>query len=430
MTDTVHPAAARGYAATADLYDRARPGYPEDAVAAIVERLDLRPGRTVLELGAGTGKLTTLPRADRGADRRPRARPGHAHEARRGARRRAGRSRSSTGPPRPSPCPRRSVDARRRGAGVPLVRRDPRPVRGPPRPPPRRPVRARVEPARRVGAVGQGIGRPHPHARRRRAPGLGRRVARVAAAVRAVRAVGQRPVPPDAGAHARGRARPGRVGELRRGRRAVGPGRGARERRRAAPRRPGDGRPRHDRPPVRHRGHVGDPPHDRARPRRRRRVRQPQPGRRAEAAGRRHRSSERSAWTATATTSPTSTAARRPRSASTRRRRSNGYGPTGTSRSRARTARTSRCSASTGPGSGTATGSSWAIGDGDGDGAGPLLELTQFAAPCATQSHWFVEGRIARISHKVRPEDARWYARVLREGPVAPGMAVRVVRDA
>ena len=67
--------------------------------------------------------------------------------------------------------------------------------------------------------------------------------------------------------------------------------------------------------------------------------------------------------------------------------------------------------------------------DGDGEGAGPLLELTQFAAPCATQSHWFVEGRIARISHKVRPEDARWYARVLREGPVAPGMAVRVVRE-
>ena len=40
MTDTVHPAAARGYASTADLYDRARPGYREDAVGAIVERLD------------------------------------------------------------------------------------------------------------------------------------------------------------------------------------------------------------------------------------------------------------------------------------------------------------------------------------------------------------------------------------------------------
>ncbi len=71
-------------------------------------------------------------------------------------------------------------------------------------------------------------------------------------------------------------------------------------------------------------------------------------------------------------------------------------------------------------------------GDEEGDeaGAGPLLELTQFAAPCTTQSRWFLEGRIARISHMVRPEDARWYARVLREGPVVPGMAVRVVRDA
>ena len=69
------------------------------------------------------------------------------------------------------------------------------------------------------------------------------------------------------------------------------------------------------------------------------------------------------------------------------------------------------------------------LGDEDAAERGPLLELTQYAAPCATQAHWFVEGRIARISHKVRPEDARWYARVLREGPVAPGMSVRVVRE-
>lgn len=63
-----------------------------------------------------------------------------------------------------------------------------------------------------------------------------------------------------------------------------------------------------------------------------------------------------------------------------------------------------------------------ALGDAD-DGA--LLELTQHASPCQTIAHWFVERRIARISQMVHPEDARWYARVLREGPVAPGMTAR-----
>ncbi len=65
-----------------------------------------------------------------------------------------------------------------------------------------------------------------------------------------------------------------------------------------------------------------------------------------------------------------------------------------------------------------------ALGD---DEAGSLIELTQHAAPCQTIAHWFTERRIARISPKVHPEDARWYARVLREGAVAPGMAIRRV---
>ena len=58
---------------------------------------------------------------------------------------------------------------------------------------------------------------------------------------------------------------------------------------------------------------------------------------------------------------------------------------------------------------------------------GPLLELTKYATPCQTQAHWFTEARIARISHTVHAEDARWYARVLREGDVAPGMPIRVL---
>jgi MOSC domain-containing protein YiiM len=69
-----------------------------------------------------------------------------------------------------------------------------------------------------------------------------------------------------------------------------------------------------------------------------------------------------------------------------------------------------------------------AIGPGDrltiGEG-GLVIELTWHAAPCTKQAHWFADGRFARISHKTHPADARWYARVISEGPVRPGDAVR-----
>jgi ubiquinone/menaquinone biosynthesis C-methylase UbiE len=63
----VHDAAARGFSRSAGAYDRARPEYPPAAVAWLAERLGLRPARTVVDLAAGTGKLTR-PLAATGAE--------------------------------------------------------------------------------------------------------------------------------------------------------------------------------------------------------------------------------------------------------------------------------------------------------------------------------------------------------------------------
>jgi ubiquinone/menaquinone biosynthesis C-methylase UbiE len=50
--------AARAFGGAAASYDRARPEYPPEAVDWLARTLDLRPGRTLLDLAAGTGKLT------------------------------------------------------------------------------------------------------------------------------------------------------------------------------------------------------------------------------------------------------------------------------------------------------------------------------------------------------------------------------------
>ena len=49
-----------GFDSNAGAYDRARPSYPADAVAHVVGHGGIGPGRRVLDLAAGTGKLTTL----------------------------------------------------------------------------------------------------------------------------------------------------------------------------------------------------------------------------------------------------------------------------------------------------------------------------------------------------------------------------------
>ena len=55
----VHEVAAAGFNDAAD-YEAARPSYPPDAVAWFVDNLQLGPGARVVDLAAGTGKLTRL----------------------------------------------------------------------------------------------------------------------------------------------------------------------------------------------------------------------------------------------------------------------------------------------------------------------------------------------------------------------------------
>jgi SAM-dependent methyltransferase len=50
--------AQRGFQAGAVAYERGRPGYPAGVIEWLGAKLDLRPGRTVADVGAGTGKLT------------------------------------------------------------------------------------------------------------------------------------------------------------------------------------------------------------------------------------------------------------------------------------------------------------------------------------------------------------------------------------
>lgn len=53
----LHPH-VRGFDRAAERYERGRPGYPAEAVRYLARQLRLGRGRTIVELGSGTGKLT------------------------------------------------------------------------------------------------------------------------------------------------------------------------------------------------------------------------------------------------------------------------------------------------------------------------------------------------------------------------------------
>ena len=60
MVMAVHEVAQQGFGSEAAAYERSRPSYPPDAVAWLVDALRIAPGVRMLDLAAGTGKLTRL----------------------------------------------------------------------------------------------------------------------------------------------------------------------------------------------------------------------------------------------------------------------------------------------------------------------------------------------------------------------------------
>jgi SAM-dependent methyltransferase len=67
MRGAIHHAARRGFALAPEAYERGRPTYPPEAAERLVRELRIGPRRRVLDLAAGTGKLTRV-LAETGAD--------------------------------------------------------------------------------------------------------------------------------------------------------------------------------------------------------------------------------------------------------------------------------------------------------------------------------------------------------------------------
>lgn len=55
---TVHPEAAVGFESATGAYERGRPGYPPGMVTWLCDRVGVTHGRRIVDLAAGTGKLT------------------------------------------------------------------------------------------------------------------------------------------------------------------------------------------------------------------------------------------------------------------------------------------------------------------------------------------------------------------------------------
>jgi SAM-dependent methyltransferase len=60
VSTRLDPAAEQGFTQNAPEYERSRPSYPAEAIACIVGRARIGPGACVVDLAAGTGKLTRL----------------------------------------------------------------------------------------------------------------------------------------------------------------------------------------------------------------------------------------------------------------------------------------------------------------------------------------------------------------------------------
>jgi SAM-dependent methyltransferase len=60
VTAHLHPAATAGFGRAAEAYERSRPDYPVEAVDRLVQELEISGDCSVLDMGAGTGKLTRM----------------------------------------------------------------------------------------------------------------------------------------------------------------------------------------------------------------------------------------------------------------------------------------------------------------------------------------------------------------------------------